>query len=185
MTSVDDFYKYLSENGEQIKYELRKNITFDDELFEDVYNDTVVKVYEAIAEKGKEVEDIRMYFFISFKFNYIQSQAKQRKHKSRKSVIEPYTLDITDTEYSEEYPRRINDFFNYIREELEKKFEPFEVDLFIIYYKLKCGKGKISYRKLSNITGLSMSVVVSTIQKLREYVKGNEQIIEKKKRLND
>lgn len=182
--SVEDLWKYLSENEKQIKYELKKNITYDQKLFDDVYNDTIIKVYDAV-KRGKDIEDIRMYFFISFKFNYIQAQNKARRLRDKESQIDPVILDITDNEYTEAYAEKVNDFFNYIREELDKHFEPFEVDLFVIYHKLKCGANKISYRKLSQITSVSMGVIVNTIQKLRKFVKESEKINEMKKRLND
>lgn len=184
MTSIDDFYEYLSKNDATIKYELRKNITYDDELFDDVYSSTVIKVHDAI-ERGRNIEDIRMYFFMAFKFNYIQTQNKQRKIKSAGTVVPVESIDAFDTEYDEGQYDTMEAFFRFMERRLSEFFDEFEVSLFVIYFRLKCGKGRISYRKLSEITGLSQGIVVSIIQKLKSFVRNDEKINEYKKKIYD
>ena len=75
----NDFYQYIIRNEKQIKKEVRKNITYEEELFDEAYSDTIVKVANAILTKHKIIDDFRYYFFISFKQNYIQMQNKKRK----------------------------------------------------------------------------------------------------------
>ena len=79
MTTLEDFYDYLTFNDAQIRKEILKNITYDPELFDDVYNDTVIKVAEAITKREKDIKDIRFYFFISCKQNYINAQNRKRR----------------------------------------------------------------------------------------------------------
>lgn len=184
MTSISEFYDYLSKNDDIIRYELRKNITYDDELFDDVYSSTVIKIHDAI-ENGKDIEDIRMYFFIAFKFNYIQMQNKSRKQKRSGSEVPVDGIDTTDSEYSESGYEAMERLFKFIEERLMEVFDEFEVSLFVIYFRLKCGKGRISYRKLSEITGLKQSVIVTIIQKLKCFVRNDEKIKEFKRGLYD
>ena len=176
---LSDFYDYISNNYEQSRHEVLKNITYDSELFDDAYNDTVIKVAKVI-EDGKKIEDIRYYFFISLKWNYINMQNKKRKQLSRTTDVMP---DAMDDEYSEERYEKVMELWDFIAQRLEENFEPGEVDIYLIYYKLKCNGNSLSYKKLSEMTGIPVKEITNIIQRIKKFVRGNEEINELKQKL--
>lgn len=180
MTDINDFYDYISNNYEQSRYEVLKNVTYDEELFDDCYNDTVIKVANVI-QAGKQIDDIRYYFFISLKWNYINAQNRKRREQKR------FTSDFTDTyedvEYSEERYNRTMRLWDYISARLESEFSPGEVDIYLIYYKLKCTGRSLSYKKLSEITGIPVKEITNIIQRVKKFVRGDVEINEMKNKL--
>lgn len=176
---LSDFYDYISNNYEQSRHEVMKNITYDSDLFDDAYNDTVIKVAKVI-EDGKKIEDIRYYFFISLKWNYINMQNKKRKQLSRTTDVMP---DAMDDEYSEERYEKVMELWDFIAQRLEENFEPGEVDIYLIYYKLKCNGNSLSYKKLSEMTGIPVKEITNIIQRIKKYVRNNDEINELKKKL--
>lgn len=176
---LSDFYDYISNNYEQSRHEVLKNITYDSELFDDAYNDTVIKVAKVI-EDGKKIEDIRYYFFISLKWNYINMQNKKRKQLSRTTDVMP---DAMDDEYSEERYEKVMELWDFIAQRLEENFEPGEVDIYLIYYKLKCNGNSLSYRKLSEMTGIPVKEITNIIQRIKKKVRTDPEILEKKNKL--
>lgn len=177
--NLSDFYDYITDNYEQSRHEVMKNITYDPDIFDDAYNDTVIKVANVINE-GREIEDIRYYFFISLKWNYVNMQNKKRKQLSRTVSELP---DAMDEEYSEERYEKVMELWDFIAQRLEENFEPGEVDIYLIYYKLKCNGNSLSYRKLSEMTGIPVKEITNIIQKLKKYIRGNEEINELKRKL--
>ena len=187
--NLSEFYDYISNNYEQSRHEVLKNITYDSELFDDAYNDTVVKVAKVI-EDGKDIEDIRYYFFISLKWNYINMQNRKRRQVSKTVSVRstsddaaPGIPDLVDEEYSEESYERVMELWDFISERLEENFEPGEVDIYLIYYKLKCNGNSLSYKKLSEITGIPVKDITNIIQRIKKFVRGNKEINKKKKKL--
>lgn len=177
--NLSEFYDYISNNYEQSRHEVLKNITYDSDLFDDAYNDTVVKVAKVI-EDGKDIEDIRYYFFISLKWNYINMQNRKRRQVSKTVSVIP---DSVDEEYSEERYERVMELWDFISERLEENFEPGEVDIYLIYYKLKCNGNSLSYKKLSEITGIPVKDITNIIQRIKKFVRGNKEINELKQKL--
>lgn len=179
--NLNDFYDYITDNYEQSRHEVMKNITYDPDIFDDAYNDTVIKVANVINE-GREIEDIRYYFFISLKWNYINMQNRKRRMLSRTTDIMPDGM--LDEEYSEERYDKVMTLWDFISEKLERQFEPGEVDIYLIYYKLKSTGSSLSYKKLSDITGIPVKDITNIIQKLKKKVRTDPEILEMKKKLN-
>ena len=175
------FYCYITDNYEQSRHEVMKNITYDPDIFDDAYNDTVIKVANVINE-GREIEDIRYYFFISLKWNYINMQNRKRRMLSRTTGVMPDGM--LDEEYSEERYDKVMTLWDFISEKLERQFEPGEVDIYLIYYKLKSTGSSLSYKKLSDITGIPVKDITNIIQKLKKKVRTDPEILEMKKKLN-
>lgn len=197
MTDINDFYDYISNNYEQSRYEVLKNVTYDEELFDDCYNDTVIKVANVI-QAGKQIDDIRYYFFISLKWNYINAQNRKRREQKRFTSVADDESHFTDTyedverhyasnvefvEYSEERYNRVMLLWDYISARLESEFSPGEVDIYLIYYKLKCTGRSLSYKKLSEITGIPVKEITNIIQRVKKFVRNDEEIIEMKNKL--
>ena len=177
----NDFYQYIIRNEKQLKQEVRKNITYEEELFDEAYSDTIVKVANAILVNHKVIEDFRYYFFISFKQNFIQLQNRKRKIDKLKTYgyKECEGLIIEDYDNEERYDR-IKILFKWLSDYLEEHFPPNEVDIYIVYYFLKVGKNRVSYKKMAEIYDVELKYITNVIQNIKRFVK-NDEIINKKK----
>ena len=177
----NDFYQYIIRNEKQLKQEVRKNITYEEELFDEAYSDTIVKVANAILVNHKIIEDFRYYFFISFKQNFIQLQNKKRKIDKLKTYgyKDCEGLIIEDYDNEERY-ERIRILFKWLSDYLEEHFPPNEVDIYIVYYFLKVGKNRVSYKKMADIYDVELKYITNVIQNIKRFVK-NDEIINKKK----
>jgi hypothetical protein len=177
----NDFYQYIIRNEKQLKQEVRKNITYEEELFDEAYSDTIVKVANAILVNHKVIEDFRYYFFISFKQNFIQLQNKKRKIDKLKTYgyKDCEGLIIEDYDNEERY-ERIRILFKWLSDYLEEHFPPNEVDIYIVYYFLKVGKNRVSYKKMADIYDVELKYITNVIQNIKRFVK-NDEIINKKK----
>lgn len=177
----NDFYQYIIRNEKQLKQEVRKNITYEEELFDEAYSDTIVKVANAILVNHKVIEDFRYYFFISFKQNFIQLQNKKRKIDKLKTYgykdCEGLIIENYD---NEERYERIRILFKWLSDYLEEHFPPNEVDIYIVYYFLKVGKNRVSYKKMADIYDVELKYITNVIQNIKRFVK-NDEIINKKK----
>lgn len=177
----NDFYQYIIRNEKQLKQEVKKNITYEEELFDEAYSDTIVKVAYAILVNHKVIEDFRYYFFISFKQNFIQLQNKKRKIDKLKTYgyKDCEGLIIEDYDNEERYDR-IKILFKWLSDYLEEHFPPNEVDIYIVYYFLKVGKNRVSYKKMAEIYDVELKYITNVIQNIKRFVK-NDEIINKKK----
>ena len=180
----NDFYQYIIRNEKQLKQEVRKNITYEEELFDEAYSDTIVKVANAILVNHKIIEDFRYYFFISFKQNFIQLQNKKRKIDKLKTYgyKDCEGLIIEDYDNEERYGR-IRILFKWLSDYLEEHFPPNEVDIYIVYYFLKVGKNRVSYKKMADIYDVELKYITNVIQNIKRFVKNDEIIKEKKEKI--
>lgn len=185
MVDIEQFYDYLSHNDQKIRREIRKNITYDPELFDDVYNDTVIKVADAITDRHKQIEDIRYYFFISCKQNYINAQNRLRKSRAGQvslhevaccGVQENMDSTISDIE------KKAKMLFDAVIKRLEEVFPLNEVDIYVIYYKLKSGGNRISYRTLADIMRVDIKYITKVIQNIKAFMRSDEEIKQLKKK---
>jgi RNA polymerase sigma factor (sigma-70 family) len=196
-----EFLEYVAKNEARLKKNLRKNITYNPDIFDDVYQDTILKVYNRIM-KGEVIKDFEQYFFIASKWTYINEDNKVKKRlKSDDNeflykISHGYEIDCNTAEarryqeiliedgesweIKEEKNNKINELFKYLAERLNKVFPPHETDIFLIYYRLKSEKAGISYKKLSKITEMPLKDITQIIMKIKKFVKNDEEIINKK-----
>lgn len=183
MSDGQKFLEWYVANEKEMRKALRKNITYDADLFDDVIGETIIKVYNSI-ERGTEVVSYKDFFFICAKFNYINAQKKQRNRKNREDREFIGWGDIIDEPNTKEQKvKMIRELYKYIADYIEDYFPSNETDLFIVYHKLKSDGSPISYEKMSNITGHSVGYITKTLKKIKEFVNTNEDIIRKKKYL--
>ena len=70
----DDFFKFIIENEKELQKALKKNITFDPDIFDDSTADTVCRIGEYIMQKGIKIDNFKYFFFIAAKRDYIAKQ---------------------------------------------------------------------------------------------------------------
>ena len=182
-----EFLEYVAKNEARLKKNLRKNITYNENIFDDVFQSTIIKVYDRIM-KGTIVKDFEQYFFIASKFEYINEDNKIKKRlkvEDREIDTDDDRLDEEDNAWKrkEERNENINDLFKFLSKRLNEVFTPAEADIFLIYYRLKSEKAGISYHKMVKITGRKFSEISQIIQKIKKFIRTDEAIIEYKKKI--
>lgn len=113
---------------------------------EDVYNDTIIKVYESILKGADTQGDLVGYWFKSFKNNL--NRNKDYSHKKKRDDADVIEL-LKDKEYEE---NNVNLYYSTISDILLKvkhKFDRKTFEVFRMY--LLCD---MSYEQLNSITGL-------------------------------
>lgn len=201
-----EFLEYVAKNEKRLKKNLRKNITYNENFFDDVFQDTILKVYDSIM-RGTVISDFEKYFFIASKFQYINVDNKYKKHMKQndseilyrishgmennknnmsddgKRLISETIENDNEWKEKEDKNNRINDLFKFISKRLNEVFTPAEADIYLIYYRLKSEKQGISYEKMARITGRSFSEISQIVQKIKAYIRKDEEINEYKKKI--
>jgi DNA-directed RNA polymerase specialized sigma24 family protein len=201
-----EFLEYVAKNEKRLKKNLKKNITYNDYIFDDVYQDTILKVYDSIMN-GTIVDDFEKYFFIASKFSYFNADNKNKRSlkqndndllwrishgyennkgdisEDAKRLICEIAVEDNEWQDNEERNDNINKLFKFISKRLNEMFTPAECDIYLIYFRLKSEKAGVSYQKMAKITNRSFSEVSQIIQRLKKFVKNDEEIINYKKQL--
>lgn len=113
---------------------------------EDIYNDTILKVYDSILKGADTQGDLNGYWFKSFKNNL--NRNKDYSHKKKRDDTDVIEL-LKDKEYEE---NNVNLYYSTISDILLKvkhKFDRKTFEVFRMY--LLCD---MSYEQLNSITGL-------------------------------
>ncbi len=203
-----DFLDFVVKNDKQLRKNLYKNVTYDGDIFDDVFQTAIVKTYNVIVNKKKEIKDFEQYFFIACKFEYINCDNRKKKRLANddrdllwrigepakektippndlKRLLEDWSVDYNYNEAEEQEIRnqKINELMEYLQLRLEQQFTPREVDIFLIYYRLKSEKQGISYKKLADILSTDEREIKNTISKIKAFVKSNKEINEMKNKM--
>ena len=198
----DDFMLYVWNNRDELNKAIKKNITMDDELFEDVTADTLARIGDYIINKKQFIRDFKSMYFMAAKRQFIAEQNKKRdrlkcsnrdffdnifnglEKREKKSDLDVY-YDMLDDDVmdGERKAERTHRLFKYLEEKLNEVFEGNEVDIFLIYFRLKSEKKGISYKKLADIMDKDVKYITKTIVKIKKYIKESKEIQENKNRI--
>lgn len=206
----DDFMMYVYNNLDDLNYSLRKNITYDEDIYDDVTADTLCRIGEYILRNKVFIKDFKGMFFLSAKRQYVAEQNKKRQRESVSDreyfskldealgryydYIENEDCNV-DTSPSfdkftddnmvndEVIAERTHKLFKYLEEKLNDEFDGNEVDIFLIYYRLKSERKGISYKKLADIMDKDVKYITRTIVKIKKYIKESDEIQENKKKI--
>lgn len=196
----DEFFKFIIDNEKELQKALKKNITFDPDIFDDSTADTVCRIGEYIMQKGIKIDNFKYFFFIAAKRDYIAKQNKKRmeqklhnrdffdnifnglEKREKKEDIDIYRslIDSNETPANEDKIEKTHVLFNYLEEELNKQFPPDEADMFLIYFRLKSEKKGISYKKMAELLDKDLKYITNVIKKIKKYIKENKDIQNKK-----
>lgn len=198
----DDFMLYVWNNHAMLCKAIKKNITMDDELFDDVTADTLCRIGEYILRKKVYINDFKNMFFLAAKRQFIAEQNKKRERlkqnnrdffdnifnglekREDKNDLDIYYSMLETNELDNEIKAdKTHKLFKYLEEKLNSVFEGNEVDIFLIYFRLKSERKGISYKKLADIMDKDVKYITKTIVKIKKYIKENEEIQENKKKI--
>ena len=127
---------------------------------EDIYNDTILKVYDNILKGADTQGDLNGYWFKSFKNNL--NRNKDYSHKKKRDDTDVIEL-LKDKEYEE---NNVNLYYSTISDILLKvkhKFDRKTFEVFRMY--LLCD---MSYEQLNSITG--MTDCKERISKVKKWI---------------
>lgn len=203
---ANNFLKYVSENMNALKKAVKKNITNDNDLFDDAFNETIIKVYNSILKNGTIIDDYKQYFFLACKFTFIYRQNKKRKEEAQ--VIRDYfalrddfsdNVDsigykktkllrdyfaLRDDNYDEEERyQNIVDTIDKIKADVIENLGEYYAEIYFTYMTLKSTQS-ISYKKLAAEKGISTRRVSQIIGMVKDYIKNNPTLQSYKSVLN-
>lgn len=200
----DDFFKFVIENEKELQKALKKNITYDPDIFDDVTANTIVRIAEYILEHGIKINNFKYFFFIAAKREYITTQNKKRgltnnsnrdffdnifnglEKREKKEDLNIYYQMLNDDDdiiESEKKAEKIHRLFEYLEKKLNDNFPPDEADIFLIYFRLKSEKKGISYKKMAMLLDKDLKYITNVIKKIKKFIKENEDIQNKKKEI--
>ena len=81
-----EFLHFIATHRAELWRAVKKNITYDPDLFDDAMVAAVVKVYNAI-ESGRDVADFKQYFFMAAKWEYINTDNATRRKKAHNAPL--------------------------------------------------------------------------------------------------
>lgn len=172
-----EFLNFVAKNEKQLKKNLRKNITYNEQYFDDAFGDAVLKVYEAIVNRGILIKDYEQYFFIASKFEYIKNDAYYKKLQKVTVDSDIYfdKNDIEDEVYEED-DHRSGEKLQVIKEILYDEFGITDTDLFLEYIFDKNTKQGTSYKIFSEKKNLPLKQVTETIKKIKKFINASPEL---------
>ena len=188
MTNVEianDFLKYVGENMNALKKAVKKNITNDNDLFDDAFNETIIKVYNSILKNGTIIDDYKQYFFLACKFTFIYRQNKKRKEEAQ-AIRDYFDIndDFIDDDFDEEERYQdIVDTIDKIKNDVVENLGEYYAEIYFTYMTLKSTQS-ISYKKLAAEKGISTRRVSQIIGMVKDYIKNNPTLQSYKSVLN-
>ena len=171
-----DFLNYVAKNEKELKYILAKNVTYDKDIFDDVFNDTIIKVYNSILQNGTEVSDYKNYFYISLKWQYIL-QFNRNKSYTCKTVRDYFDNNdiIEEVEEKENKFNAVVETLDIIRNDIIEQYGEWYTTVFFEYYTCKATEG-CSYKKLATKLGTSIKQIQEVIKTIKEYIRTSEKM---------
>lgn len=198
----NDFMMYVWENLDELNHAIRKNITYDPDIYDDVTSNTLCRLGEYIVNKKQYIRDFKNMFFLSAKREYIAEQTKKRerqknsnrdffiniymgleKKENKDDLGHYYTMTTDDVYDGDVKAEKTHKLFKALEEKLNDNFDGNEVDIFLIYFRLKSEKKGISYKKLSEIMDKDVKYITKTIVKIKKFIRDNHEISEMKEKI--
>lgn len=177
---AQNFLSYIAENEKELKRALAKNITYDKDIFDDVFNDTIIKVYNSITKNGTDVTDYKNYFFTSLKWTYVLADNRNKKYKN--SIVRDW-LDnndiMEDNNAVEENFNNVVETLDLIKQRITEEFGENQANIFLNYYTMKTTEG-CSYKKLSAKLGISTIQISQIIKSIKRFIDEDDAIIKLK-----
>lgn len=177
------FMEYIASNLPKLKRNLKKNITFDPDLLDDVISESILKIYNSICKNGTNVTDYERYFFIVSKFTYILSDNNKKKlsEKEDRELLYNTRFDVYDETFDEE--ERLNNTISAldkIKIMLTEKFGEEKSNIYLTYMDRKAN-GRTNYKLMADEYNLTVREISSTINEIKAYLENNSELTKIKK----
>lgn len=183
MNNGREFLEFIAHNEKRLKKNLRKNITFDENIFDDVFQTTVIKVYDSIVKNDKIVDDFEQYFFISSKFEYILHDNRSKKKKNITDNIDDLNWLADDEEYQDD-SEEISELCNELKSYLRENYGETNSKIITSYFSKKTDE-KCSYKEIADKYGVPLKGVIHVIDTVRNDVILNDEFKKKYKQIKE
>ena len=165
MNNAKEFLEYVAANEIRLKQNLRKNVTYDADIFDDVYQTTIIKIYDSIIRQDLYVEDFEKYFFIGSKFEYINTDNKRRRQRN---VTDDENkahciMDDCSDDRSEEISKIYAETEDYLKYEYGER----DAQIFLTYFWNRINHGRTSYRAVAEEYNISVKEVAEIIRGIK------------------
>lgn len=187
---ADEFKEWFGNQYNLLVAEQQRKQT----LNEDILIDTFFKLYHKQQQSG-DIEDYKSYFSRAYFTNYFQNNIKEENKKQNhiylnlidKEYEDSFnTLDILpieDTEDKEHELEILNKTDELLTETFQYITDKYTIQQFELFRMYMFLKPHISYKKLSDITNLSIKYISQTISAIKKDIQENQELITKRKRL--
>lgn len=166
-----EFLDYIAENQNQLKKEFKKGIAYNKETFEDIWQTTIVKVYNSIVKNNKAINNFKNYFYFALKFESILDLKRNNK-KSNYVEWDIDTNDEIENPYDIEIDEKYLIKYSAIRDIVIKKFGENEADIFFDFM-LKRMQTTMTSKKYADLTGLQREYICKLTTKIRTFLKSD------------
>lgn len=166
LTRCGEFKEWFSNNYNDLKLNLINKGKYDD----DVMVDTFLKIWRFL-EYGGVIENYHYYFNTAYFTNEFLNTIKISKENNKNISVENF--EIVDDEDTEEQYIAKDELIGEIDKWLNKNIEN-EIDreIFIIYINTRRdSKFKMTYKKLSSITGVPIATISEVISRIKKQLK--------------
>lgn len=171
MHNADEFLVFIAQNEKDLKQRLRKNITYQKELFDESFQDSILKVYTHIVKHNKRIDDFLQYSFIAFKFNYINAQNAYRRRQSTYEDISEYKNNESFS-YTTEFEEEVDEYemmYEVLKHELTYMFGEEDVSVFFDY--MRAGRG--GYARIAEERNMPAKKVKECVCKIKAFLNEN------------
>ena len=165
MCNADEFLQYVAANEKQLKQNLRKNVTYDPEIFDDVFQTSIIKIYDSMVRQNLYVEDFEKYFFIGSKFEYINTDNKRKKMRNVTEDESTAIWEIDD--YEDDRSDEVSKIYSETQDYLIYEYGERDANIFLSYYWNKINTGRTSYRAVAEEYNISIKEVSSIIRTIK------------------
>lgn len=161
--AANEFLKQSGELYENNKRKWRKIIQDKGlEFSEDIYNDSIIKTYDAILKREVDTTDYLGYWYKTF----LNNTMRDEKYARNKSI----EVEVNEIIKKKDEENEVNLYYSIISDILlmvRKQFSRKTFEVFRMY--LLCG---MSYEQLDALTGLTDSKI--RISKVRKWLNDNK-----------
>lgn len=159
-----EFLEFIAENVSRLRWNLSKNVIYDPNYFDDVFGYTVLRVYDAITERGLEVQDYEQYFFNASRLNYIKIKERADQKRNR-------NVDISDAPEIKDEPEDIQQpNLSLLKDELRELFGEVPSDIFFRFMKAKAENGD-TYQTFAEREGMNAYKVSEICSRIKRYLR--------------
>lgn len=180
-----EFLIYVSENIDLLKNNLKKNITLDNDIFDDSFNETIIKIYDSIIKNGTNVQDFKQYFFIASKWTYVLNDNKNKKKKECeiRGMFEDEKFDFYEENNDEEQTyNKTTEALTRLKDLIIGDFTEQQADIYLTYMQMKAMRKQTSYSSIAEQFNISKKEVKEAITSIRDYLNENKDIVNEIKR---
>lgn len=169
---ADALLLWIHENESRLKHNVKKNITYDPELFSEVWSDSLVRIYENILRTGKEIRNRDYFVFTCVKWNYINAQTSDRNRTRTHVRLDdafgnPDDCPEDETYGGEPYAERLAD----LTERLTAAFGAGQTEIFLDYWRGKTQRGGVSYAEIAEDHGVPTETVRRIVRELTDFAR--------------